>query len=134
VAVAAAGSYGWIPVSGEMPEGEPHTLAQFCLDVLDRPKRLPRVRALEIAVLDNQATRSCAADVIHRLVDRFLGRLVLLPHRVACHGVLLLGLAGLVIRQRGKPLRCMGRARWCSFFAGISEPGLLPWDEDWHPV
>jgi hypothetical protein len=95
VAVAAAGSYGWIPVSGKMPEGEPHTLAQFCLDALDRPKRLPRVRALVIAVLDNQATRSCAADVIHRLVDPFQGRLVLLPHRVACHG--------------GSP----ARASWC---------------------
>jgi hypothetical protein len=59
------------PGQREMPEGEPHTVAQFCLDALDSPKRLPRVRALVIAVLDNQPTRSWAADAIHRLVDRF---------------------------------------------------------------
>jgi hypothetical protein len=32
------------PGQREMPEGEPHAVAQFCLDALDRPKRLPRVR------------------------------------------------------------------------------------------
>jgi hypothetical protein len=92
------------PGQREMPEGEPHTVAQFCLDALDRRKRLPRVRALVIAVLDNQATRSRAADVIHRLIDRFQGTLV--PTGApALQGYR-------CVRSRAAPTR----------------------DEDWHPV
>jgi hypothetical protein len=117
------------PGQREMPEGEPDTLAQFCLDKLDPPKRLPRVRALVIALLDNQATCKRAADMIHCLVDRFQGRLEAIDD-IHTKSMLLQrhhrGRERLVIRQRGKPVRCMGRTHWCSFFAGISlwaEPG-----------
>ncbi len=39
----------------EMPEREPHVPAQLAFDLLDRVERLTRVRALVIAVLDDQA-------------------------------------------------------------------------------
>jgi hypothetical protein len=38
-----------------MPEREPHVPAEWPLDLLDRMESLPRVRALVIAVLDDQA-------------------------------------------------------------------------------
>ena len=40
----------------EMPEREPHVPAELLFDSLDRVEGLPRVRALVIAVLDNQMT------------------------------------------------------------------------------
>src|SRR5260370_835051 len=39
----------------EMPEREPQVPAQLAFDLLDRVERLTRVRALVIAVLDDQA-------------------------------------------------------------------------------
>jgi hypothetical protein len=40
-----------------MPEAEPDTAAQFLLDAFDRPERLPRIRALVVAVLEDQPPR-----------------------------------------------------------------------------
>jgi len=107
-AAAAAGACGWIPVSGKCRKGEPDTLAQFSAefsaDAFDRPERLPRVRAFVVAVLDNQTTRGRAADMINRLVDRLQGRSLLLPYRLARHGVLL-GWAGWQRIWLGRPLK-----------------------------
>jgi hypothetical protein len=52
----------------EVPEGEPDPAAQRALDAFDLSKCLPRVRALVVAVLDDQPT-AATADVIHRLVE-----------------------------------------------------------------
>ena len=53
----------------EVPEREPHAVAELGLDTLDRAERLPRVRALAVAVLDDEPPLPDAADVIHRLVE-----------------------------------------------------------------
>jgi hypothetical protein len=53
-----------------MPECEPHVPAELLLDSLDRVEGLPRVRALVIAVLDDQAPGGRPADVIDLLVQR----------------------------------------------------------------
>jgi hypothetical protein len=68
-----------------MPEREPHVPAELLFDLLDRMKRLPRVRALVIAVLDDQAAGGRAADVIGFLVQRRQGQLAVVRHRVASH-------------------------------------------------
>ncbi len=58
------------PGQREMPEREPHVPAQPPLDLLDRLEGLPRVRALVIAVLDDQPAGGRAADVIDFLIQR----------------------------------------------------------------
>jgi hypothetical protein len=50
-----------------MAEREPHGPAELLFDSLDRVEGLPRVRALVIAVLDNQVAGGRAADVIDLL-------------------------------------------------------------------
>ena len=40
----------------KMPESEADSAAQSLLDAFDLPKRLPRIRAFVIAVLDDQTT------------------------------------------------------------------------------
>ena len=42
----------------EVPEREPYRDARLALDTLDRPVRLPRVRALVVAVLDDSVAPS----------------------------------------------------------------------------
>ena len=54
----------------EMPEREPHVPPKLLFYLLDHMERLPRVRALVIAVLDDQAAGGRAADVIDLLVQR----------------------------------------------------------------
>src|SRR5262249_30823926 len=48
----------------EVPEGEPNAPAQFLLDLFDRPKRLPGVGALVVAVLENEASSRRPAGVV----------------------------------------------------------------------
>src|SRR6266702_5537521 len=47
-----------------MPEREPHLPAELLFDHLERIAGLPRVRAIVIAVLDDQAAGGRTADVI----------------------------------------------------------------------
>ena len=54
---------------GEVPEGETNAPAQFLLDVFDRPKRLPRVWALVVAVLENETSGRRPAGVVDLLVQ-----------------------------------------------------------------
>ena len=54
----------------EVPEREPHPVAEPGLDALDLPERAPRVRALVVAVLDDQPPRRPAADMIDPAVER----------------------------------------------------------------
>jgi hypothetical protein len=67
---------------------EPDTAAQFLLDAFDRPERLSRIRALVVAVLQDQPSGGRAADVVNRLIDRLHGRLVVLPYHVSRHVIL----------------------------------------------
>ena len=53
----------------EVAEREPDPVAELGLDALDRPERLSRVRALVVAVLDDEPPLRAAADVIHRVVE-----------------------------------------------------------------
>ena len=53
----------------EVPEGETNAPAQFLLDVFDRPKRLPGVGALVVAVLENETTDRRPAGVVDLLVQ-----------------------------------------------------------------
>ena len=53
----------------EVPEGETNAPAQFLLDVFDRPKRLPGVRALVVAVLENQTSDRRPANVVDFLLQ-----------------------------------------------------------------
>jgi hypothetical protein len=62
-----------------MAEREPHIPAELLFDLLDRTECLPRVRALVIAVLDDQAARWRAANVIDLLVNRRQGQLAVVP-------------------------------------------------------
>jgi hypothetical protein len=68
-----------------MPEREPNVAAEPLLDLLDRVERLPRVRALVIAVLDNQAACGRAADMIDLLVQRRQGQLAVVRSCVDGH-------------------------------------------------
>ena len=70
----------------EMPEREPDGPAELAFDLLDRVERLTRVRALVIAVLDDQMAGRRAADVIDFLVQRRRGQLAIVRHRVESHG------------------------------------------------
>jgi hypothetical protein len=74
-----------VPSTGqrEIPEREPYCVAQLFLHEFDRPERLPRVRALVVAVLQDHPAPGRAADVIDRLVHR---------HHAARHGKFLLAL------------------------------------------
>ena len=53
-----------------VPEREPHVPPELLFDLLDRVERLPRVRALVIAVLEDQAAGGRTSDVIDVLVQR----------------------------------------------------------------
>src|SRR6476659_7786874 len=55
---------------GKVSEGEANPIAQLPLDPLDLSKRLARVRALVVAVLDEQTSVRGPADVIDRVVKR----------------------------------------------------------------
>jgi hypothetical protein len=70
----------------EVPESEPHGPAELAFDLLDRMERLPGVRALVIAVLDNQWAGRRAADMIDLLVQRCQGQLAVLRRGVESHG------------------------------------------------
>src|SRR5207237_1453960 len=70
----------------EVPEREPHVPAQLAFDLLDRVERLPRIRALVIAVLEDQRAGGRAADVIDCLVQRRQGQLAVARYRVEGHG------------------------------------------------
>jgi hypothetical protein len=59
-----------MPVRGKMPEREPHVPGELPFDLLDRVERLPRVRALVIAVLEDQTAGGRTADVIDFLIQR----------------------------------------------------------------
>ena len=54
----------------EMAEREAQVTVQPALDEPDLLERQPRVRALVVAVLDDQATGRRAADVVDRTVQR----------------------------------------------------------------
>jgi len=69
----------------KMPEREPHVPAELAFDLLDRVERLPRVRALIIAVLDNQAAGGRAANMIDLLIQRRQGQLAVLRRCVDSH-------------------------------------------------
>jgi hypothetical protein len=70
----------------KVPKGEADTPAHSLLDAFDLPEPLPRVRALVIAVLDDETTGRRTAEVIDHVVKRLQGRPTLLRHRVARHG------------------------------------------------
>jgi hypothetical protein len=53
-----------------VPEGETDIAAELTLDLLDLPEGQARVRALVVTVLDDQATRGGATDMIYDLVKR----------------------------------------------------------------
>ena len=54
----------------EVPEGEANAPVELSLDPFDRAKRLPRVGAFVVAVLDDETSGRRAADVIDLLVER----------------------------------------------------------------
>src|SRR3954463_9893916 len=66
----------------EMAKREADAARQSSLDTLDLSKRLTRVRALVVAVLDYETTARWAADVIDLVVDRVEARLRTLPAHV----------------------------------------------------
>src|SRR6516164_9691823 len=57
----------------EVPEREPQVPAELVFGLLDRAVRLPGVRALVIAVLQDQAARGRAADMVDLLIQRGQG-------------------------------------------------------------
>jgi hypothetical protein len=69
-----------------VPEREPHVPAQAPPGLLDRVERLPRVWALVIAVLDDQAAGGRTPDVIDFLIQRRQRQLAVVRHRAAGHG------------------------------------------------
>jgi hypothetical protein len=73
----------------EVAEGEPHVPVQLPFGHLDRVEGLPRVGALVIAVLDDQAATGQAADVIDLFVQRRQGQLAIVRRWrcVAGHGL-----------------------------------------------
>src|SRR4029077_4933772 len=71
---------------GKMPECEPHVPAELPFDLLDRVERLPRGRALVIAVLDDQAAGGRTPDVIDFLIRRRHGQLAVVRDRAVGHG------------------------------------------------
>jgi hypothetical protein len=57
----------------EMAEGEADAAVPFALDPLDRTERLARVRALVVAILEDQRRVGPAAYVINAFVERLDG-------------------------------------------------------------
>jgi hypothetical protein len=53
----------------EVPEGETNAPAQFLFDVFDRPKRLPGIGTLIVAVLENETSGRRPAGVADLLVQ-----------------------------------------------------------------
>jgi hypothetical protein len=86
---------------GKMPEPEPHVPAEPPSGLLDRTKRLPRVRALVIAVLDDQTPGSRATDVIDLLIQRRQGQLAV-GQDLADH---------VAVREGARPASCSWYAR-----------------------
>jgi hypothetical protein len=70
----------------EVAEGESHVPGQVPFGHLDRVEGLPGVRALVIAVLDDQAALGLAADVIGCVVERRQGQLAVVRGCAAGHG------------------------------------------------
>src|SRR5262249_56759660 len=70
----------------EWAEREPPVPAELLFDLLDRVEGLPRVRALVVAVLEDQAAGGRAADVVDVLVQWRQGHLAAIRHRVPGHG------------------------------------------------
>jgi len=54
----------------EVAEGEADVAFESALDERDLPERPPGVRALVVAVFDDDATCRCASDVVDRIVQR----------------------------------------------------------------
>ena len=52
-----------------MAERETELPAPLCLDLLDGTERLPRIRALVVAVLDDHMRTRWPADVVNRLIE-----------------------------------------------------------------
>jgi hypothetical protein len=69
----------------EMPEREPYGPAKLAFDLLDRVEGLPRVRALVIAVLDDQVAGGRAANMIDLLIQRRQGQLAVRRRCVDSH-------------------------------------------------
>jgi hypothetical protein len=86
-----------------MPEREPHVPAQLLFDLLDRVECLPRVRALVIAVLDDQAAGGRAANMIGFLVQRRQGQLLAIKVS-GCHLVPVILRASSRGRQAGRAI------------------------------
>jgi hypothetical protein len=53
----------------KVAERETELPAPLCLDLLDRAERVPRMRALVVAVLDDHMRTRWAADVVDRLIE-----------------------------------------------------------------
>jgi hypothetical protein len=70
----------------EMPEREPHVPAELLSESLDHVEGLPRVRALVIAVVDDQMTGGRAAHVIDLLIQRRQGQLTVARRGANGHG------------------------------------------------
>ena len=59
----------------EVPEREPQVPAELVFGLLDRAERLPGVRALVVAVLEDQVAGGRAADMVDVLLQRRQGQL-----------------------------------------------------------
>src|SRR5258706_6344366 len=100
------------PCQRKMPEREPHVPAELLADQLDSVERLPRVRALVVAVLDDQRACGRTADVIDFLVQRRQGQLAVVRYRVEGHE---------------PPPRVAGGFGWLA----VPEPNCRPVRETW---
>jgi len=76
-------------VSSEFTELASGEQIKLAFDQLDRVERLPRVRALVIIVLEDQAAGGCAANMIGFLVQRRQGQLAAARRYVDSQGHLL---------------------------------------------
>src|SRR2546421_11836738 len=95
-----------------MPEREPHVPAELPFDLLDRVERLPRVRALVIAVLDDQAAGGRTPDVIDFLIRRRQAQRAVVRHRVESHRVISWRQAGSGWLGGSRSGLLGGRATW----------------------
>jgi hypothetical protein len=86
-AAEAAEACGWMSVSGKMTECEPQIPAELPVDLLDRVERLPRVRALVVAVLEDQWAGGRAANVIDFFINWEQGQLAVARYRLGAHGL-----------------------------------------------
>jgi hypothetical protein len=55
----------------KVPEGEADLPGELLLDALDLPKRLSRIRAFVVAVLEDEASGRRAANMVDPLLERF---------------------------------------------------------------